>query len=66
LGSVIIFFDAGGRAPPGVLRVNRTRTSLLKDFTARYSSPEAWLYDQFVAPAVMDMGDGVMDGERRG
>ena len=35
--------------------------SLLSDFTARYSSSEAWLYDRFIAPAVMDMGETVVD-----
>ena len=35
--------------------------SLLSDFTARYSSSEAWLYDRFIAPAVMDMGETMVD-----
>ncbi|MGB8221051.1 MAG: class I SAM-dependent methyltransferase [Polyangiales bacterium] len=35
--------------------------SLLHDFTARYSSSEAWLYDHFIAPAVMDLGETVVD-----
>jgi ubiquinone/menaquinone biosynthesis C-methylase UbiE len=35
--------------------------SLLNDFTARYSSSEAWLYDRYIAPAVMDMGETVVD-----
>ena len=39
----------------------RDVVSLLSDFTARYSSSEAWLYDRFIAPAVMDMGETVGD-----
>jgi ubiquinone/menaquinone biosynthesis C-methylase UbiE len=39
--------------------------SLLGDFTARYSSPEAWFYDRFIAPAVMSMGE-TMAGEYLG
>jgi len=35
--------------------------SLLDDFTAHYSSPEAWFYDRFIAPAVMDMGEMLDD-----
>jgi ubiquinone/menaquinone biosynthesis C-methylase UbiE len=35
--------------------------SLIKDFTARYSPSEAWFYDRFIAPAVMDLGDTVVD-----
>jgi len=35
--------------------------SLLDDLTSRYSSSEAWLYDRFIAPAVMDMGEMVVD-----
>lgn len=34
--------------------------SLLADFTARYSASEAWFYDRFIAPAVMDMGETVV------
>jgi ubiquinone/menaquinone biosynthesis C-methylase UbiE len=35
--------------------------ALFSDLTARYSLPEAWAYDRFVAPAVMDMSDAVVD-----
>jgi len=35
--------------------------SLFADFTARYSPSEAWFYDRFIAPAVMDMGEAVVD-----
>lgn len=35
--------------------------SLLGDFTAHYSSSEAWFYDRFIAPAVMDMGEKLDD-----
>jgi ubiquinone/menaquinone biosynthesis C-methylase UbiE len=35
--------------------------SLLRDFTARYSSREAWFYDRFIAPAVTSMGDTMVD-----
>jgi ubiquinone/menaquinone biosynthesis C-methylase UbiE len=35
--------------------------SLLHDFTARYSSSEAWFYDHVIAPAVTDLGETVVD-----
>ena len=35
--------------------------ALFGDLTARYSSAEAWAYDRFIAPAVMDMRDAVVD-----
>jgi ubiquinone/menaquinone biosynthesis C-methylase UbiE len=34
--------------------------SLFADFTARYTPSEAWFYDRFIAPAVMDLGDHVV------
>jgi SAM-dependent methyltransferase len=39
--------------------------SLLNDFTARYSSSESWLYDRYIAPAVMDMGETLVDEHLR-
>jgi len=37
------------------------RVALFEDLTARYSFAEAWACDRFVAPAVMDMWDAVVD-----
>ena len=37
------------------------RVALFNDLTARYSFAEAWAYDRFVAPAVMDMRDAAVD-----
>ena len=34
---------------------------MFRDLTARYSSSEAWAYDRFVAPAVIDMRDAVVE-----
>jgi ubiquinone/menaquinone biosynthesis C-methylase UbiE len=35
--------------------------ALLNDLTAHYSFAEGWAYDRFIAPAVMDMRDAVVE-----
>ena len=37
------------------------RVAVFNDLTSRYSFAEAWAYDRFVAPAVMDMRNAVVD-----